>query len=194
MSLHSEHLIAENAPTPQQMRRLALVGLSSAKGRQTLRRREAAGDYYALDALESVVEIGSDGGELSSLRHTMGMRIGKRAVHGVDIWRLEYYNSQHLPRQQQRRSTSVSVRYEFEWNKEQTFVARRMVKLLRQNDTMVKSDIGDDVDRFYIRDDEASILGTEVDFEQVTYDDSEDLIQETTAYYSLVDSLKKQSV
>lgn len=193
MSLNSEHLIAKNSPTPQQMRRLALVGLSSTKERQALRRRESLGDYYALDALESVIEIGSEGSELSNMRHTMGMRIGKRAVEGADIWRLEYYDSQHLPRQQ-RRPTSVNIRYEFEWNKERTLIARRAVKLLRQNDTVASNDIGDDVDRFYIRDDEASILGTVVDFEQVTYEDSEDLIQETAAYYALVDSLKKQSV
>lgn len=193
MPLWSERLIADNPPTPRQLHRLAAVGFRSAKERQALRRREAIGDYYALDALESVIEIGNDGGELSNMRHTMGMRIGKRAIEGVDIWRLEYYDSQHLPRQQ-RRPTSVSARYEFEWNRRQTLIARRMVKLANLNDVIAEQDLASDIDRFHIRDDEASILSADVDFEQVTYDDSEKLIRETAAYYALVDSLGKQPV
>ncbi|MFI5212394.1 MAG: hypothetical protein ACHQTE_00340 [Candidatus Saccharimonadales bacterium] len=179
-------------PTPRQLQRLAAVGFRSTHQRNAVKRRTKVDEYYALDTLDSVLI--SDDDQIGSLRHTMGMKIGKWLRQDEpDVWRLKYYDTYRIS-QKDSQDRLASTIYSFEWNKKRALLAKRVVKLAAsQYDTTDRS-LDELLQHFYIRDDEASILGAKLDFEQVTAVDCDQLIEQTANYYDLLDEMSKLSM
>lgn len=180
-------------PSLNQLKQLASIGAARPRKAAYGEPMDVQVKYYAVDKLDSIVVRGEDD-NLESVRHSVGVRMGRRAVDGVlDICRLEYHDSYRVERDTNQRIKAVT-KYEFEWSEEEVLIARRSTSLTTDQDRLRSSDIGDDVLRFHVRDDAAAILDAEMKVEQVTRDDCTQLIADTTAYYAQVAAVNKQSI
>lgn len=183
----------ESEPSLDQLRKLASIGANSTKENASGRWNERTGEYYAVDRLDSIVMREEDD-NLDSVRHSMGVRIGKRAVgNAFAIWRLEYFDTYRVEHQAAEQIRAVT-KYEFEWSAKQVLLARRSLMLKTSQDTVQNSDLGDDILRFHVPDDAAALLEAQMDFEQMTHDDCDRLIDDTAAYYAQLATVNRQAV
>lgn len=180
-------------PTVDQLQQLADIGASSPTENAPRRLNGRTGGYFAVDKLDSIVVRGEDEG-LKSVRHSMGVRMGRRAVgDSVDICRLEFFDAYRVEYPTQEQVKSVT-KYEFEWSDETVLLARRLTSLKGEQDYRRVRDLGDEILRFHVRDDAAAILQADLAFEEMMKGDCRQLIEDTTAYYAQVSAVNRQSV
>ncbi len=183
----------ESKPSLSQLKRLASIGASSTIESASRRRNTRTGEYYAIDRLDSIIVRG-ESDDLESVRHTMGVRIGKRAVDdAVAISRLEYFDTYRVERNSAA-YIKAATKYEFEWSARRVILARRLSSLVIEQESVPSVDLGDAILNFHVRDNEASILEAQIDFEQVTHEDCDQLIESTAAYYAQISAVNRQSV
>ncbi|MDB5168090.1 MAG: hypothetical protein JWO55_348 [Candidatus Saccharibacteria bacterium] len=180
----------ESPPAVNQLEKLALIG-------GTRPRKAAYGaslheqeKYFAIDSLDSIVVRGEDE-NLESVRHSMGVRMGRRVINAVnEVCRLEYVEAYHVECETHQQIKSVT-KYKFEWNKKEVLLARRATLLTTSQERGYIRNIGDTVLNFYVPDDAASILDAEIACAEVTYDDCEQFIKDTNAYYKHVNLVNR---
>jgi hypothetical protein len=183
----------ESKPTVNQLKKLAAIGASSTIENASRRRSERTGEFYAIDKLDSI-SMRNEGDGLESIRHSMGMRMGKRVVDDAfSVWKLEYFDTYRIDRYSDE-CVKATTKYRFEWNARSVLLARRASSLITIQDSLRSSDLGDEILRFHIRDDEAAILEAQMEFEQVTREDCDRLIDSTAAYYAQVRDVNRQFV
>lgn len=183
----------ETPPTVDQLQQLADIGGSSPIENGPRRLNERTGGFFAVDKLDSIVVRGEDE-DIESVRHSMGVRMGKRAVADtIDVWRLQFFDAYRVERPTEDQTKAIT-KYEFEWSENKVLLARRTTSLRRDQDRFRVSDLGDEILRFHIRDDAAAILDAQLAVEEVTYADCEQLIGTTAAYYAQVSAVNRQSV
>lgn len=183
----------ESRPSLEQLQQLVAIGASSPTENAPRRLNERTGGYFAVDKLDSIVVRG-EGEGIESVRHSMGVRMGKRAVEDVaDVWRLEYFDAYRVERPTEEQIKAVT-KYEFEWSEDEVLLARRTTSLKRDQDRLRPSDLGDEILRFHVRDDAAAILDAQLAFEEISHADCEQLIDTTASYYAQVSAVNRQSV
>lgn len=179
----------ETKPSLEQVRKLAAIGASSPTDNTPRRLNERTGGFFAVDKLDSIIVRGEDEG-IESIRHSMGVHLGKRAV---DVWRLEYFDTYRVERPAEQRVRAVT-KYEFEWDEDEVLLARRAISLKKDDDHVRVHDLGDEILRFYLPDDAAAFLDAQLAFEEVSHDDCDQLIGRMAAYYAQVSAVNRQSV
>lgn len=184
----------ENQPTIRQLQQLASIGASSTKENASRRRNERNGEYYARNEL--YVDMPYDESDrVMPLKRAMNMRIGKLATGSCAFagWRLDYFDVCFANRKPDEQ-TKVLTKYEFEWSAKQVLLARRSIALKAGHDTVQNSDLSDAILRFHVRDDVAALLEAQMDFEQMTHDDCDRLIDDTATYYAQLAAASGQAV
>lgn len=180
-----ERMSPSNPPSLLQLRRLARIGLGSARERQIMRRTES-GDKYSRDVLESAIEVGD---ELAFVRHTTSMRIGRSALAGGDVWQLKLYDAQRFL---DRDVASATMRYTFEWDSHQVLQARREASAVYPYaDLSAEESIARSLEHFYIDEHDAALLAAEESFAEVTYGDCEQLIGDMSRYYASLPKISR---
>jgi hypothetical protein len=183
-SLEHERLIHSNTPSPEQLFRLASVGISEANRRRRLKRsplsREDNRAYYFISELDSLNEH-SD--EPLEIRHRMAGRMGRKLVGRYNpVWSLKFFDT-YWVQQDDEVWQAERTRYRFEWDRSGTLLSERYIRFLR-TDTETKSlDIGDAIDNFSFADDEVAIWQAKGELEIVTSEDCELLIGDVRDYY-----------
>ncbi|MDB5186748.1 MAG: hypothetical protein JWM07_220 [Candidatus Saccharibacteria bacterium] len=181
----------DTPPSLNQLKQLADIGAK--------RPRSAVGvtddmqmKYHTVDKLYGVVVRG-ESDDLETVRHSMGVRMGVHAVEGtVEVRRLEYREAYTVNYTSESHVKAVT-KYQFEWNDEAVLLARRLATFATDQERRHVSDLGDDILRFHLRDDAAAILDAELKFEQMSHEDCERLIADTTSYYAQVDDVNRHS-
>lgn len=179
----------ESSPTVGQLEKLALIGATRPRKAAYGAPLHEQEKYFAIDSLDAIVVRGEDE-NLESVRHSMGVRMARRAL---DVWRLEYLDVYRVADQSDDFVKSVT-KYEFEWSLSEVLTARRSTMLTTDKERQHSRDLGDDILRFHVRDDAAAILDAEMAFEQVTYKDCTQFIADTTMYYAQVTAVNRQIV
>lgn len=176
-------------PSLEQLRKLAQIGAARPRKAAYGPSIHEQEKYFAIDSLDSIVVRG-DGENLESVRHSMGVRMARQALN---VCRLQYLDVYRVADQSDDFVKSVT-RYEFEWNTREVLLARRRTALTTDKERQRTRDLGDDILRFYVRDDAAAILDAEMAFEQVTQEDCSQFIADTIAYYAQVEIVNRQIV
>ncbi len=190
MPIESERLIHDNAPTTEQLRRLASVGVKSAVTRERFKTlRRSKGVHYFVDELDLLIDA-TQRDEPAQVRHRMAVRIGVRppSQDTPKVWSLKYFDTYSVEPEpgvwRAERST-----YRFEWTRNQILMADRALRLVGFN-TPHDEDLDYYLDHFSIDDDSAAILEVEDDIRMVTADDCEELIKDTSEYFRVVDAVE----
>jgi hypothetical protein len=178
--------MSECLPTPQQLWRLTLVGVSSGRERSILRKHSRQSKYYyGLDKYDIEQEVDTDETVLA-VQHSIGMRVVRNYFqeHQQAGWRLEYISGYHT--HSAAGNLSAVTKYAFEWTPESTHLAKRLSHFALNGHKLSESpDIETMLDRqlFYIPEDAAQINDSEYSFSQITADDCELLTQDIADYY-----------
>lgn len=178
-------------PSVEQLEVLASIGASRPRRMQS---SSALDDfqpkYHAVDMLDMIV-VSEEGSGLERARHSIGVRMGRRAIDVVnEVCRLEYVEAYRVEREMYQQIKAVT-KYEFEWNDETVLLARRTTTFSTYQERSHVKDIGDAVLNFYLPDDAASVLDAEVAYGQVSYEDCEQFIESTAAYYRQVNLVNR---
>lgn len=186
-----ESLIHEDAPTPEQIQRLAQVGVRSAVLRHRLktytRSRRA---HYFIDELDMLSD-----GELSmpndnfpqEIRHRIAGRVGTRTNEdGSRVWSLKYFDTQWVNSEDAGWQAS-RVLYKFECDRRKTLMASRAIRFV-SNSGGEDKDLQDYIDNFYIPEDEPTILAANESLSQVTAEDCEGLTAQLEEYFATIEA------
>lgn len=179
-----ETINRDNIPSPHQLRRLAMVGASTAMRRQTLRRMARKKDaYFFIDEVDYLND--TEVLEAGRIRHRMAARLGKKAVETGDQWSFKCYDTYWVEQSADQWMAERTL-YRFEWQSDQTITADRAVKVIgdEQAEARAGYDMGDMIDHFSVDEDAASILHAQMEFEAVTAQDCEHLIGAMSRYYA----------
>jgi hypothetical protein len=180
---------SESMPSLEQLQKLVSIGAARPRKAAygvSLHEQEK---YFAIDSLDSIIVRGDDE-NLERVRHSMGVRMARRAL---EVWRLEYLDVYRVADQYEDIVKSVT-KYEFEWSAHEVLMARRKTTLTTDKERQHERDLSDDILRFHVRDDAAAILAAEMAFDEVTGKDCSRLISDTTAYYEQVNAVNRQIV
>lgn len=179
-----ESIDRNDTPSPMQLRRLAMVGATTAMRRQTLRRMARKKDaYFFIDEVDSLND--TELLEAGRIRHRMAARLGKRAIDAGQQWSFKCYDTYWVEQGPDKWMAERTL-YRFEWQPERTVLADRAVKIIGDVDAAARADLdlGDTIDGFSMSDDAASILHAQMEFEAVTASDCEHLISAMSRYYA----------
>lgn len=198
-------LPGEMAPTPDQLRDLAHIGVSSAARRSSLKRLASratkASSSEAKErksppvffAAETGLELDEEGD--SELLRKLTARVGVRrhTETGKKTWTLKWSDIQHQ-RTVQGRIVGERTTYVFEWSKTRVELARRSLqafnheKMLREVDGVDAMDrLMNEISQFHVDDDVAQQWQLELNMEEVTRADCDWLIDDARQYFSQVD-------
>lgn len=181
----------DTPPSLSQLKQLADIGATRPRNTVSVA-DDAQMKYHTVDKLDGVVVHG-ESDDLESVRHSMGVRMGSRAVSDAfEVRRLEYYDTYRVNYMADNHVKAVT-KYQFEWNDEAVLLARRSTTFATDQERRRVSDLGDEILRFHLRDDAAAILDAEMKFEQMSHEDCEQFIADTTAYYAQVDDVNRHT-
>ncbi len=178
-----EVIVPENAPAPEQLFRLAAIGVRTAASRQRLRSmRRTPKAHFFIDEVHFLNES-SFNDDPSEIRHRMAGRIGRKAVNSVALreWSLKFFDTFWV-QQPNGEWSAGRTRYRFEWNRSQTKLSERQIAVLESSGAGTSESIEDlianraqinDIDLWQVRSDIAS----------VNAEDCEQLIVDATEYY-----------
>lgn len=189
MAVDFERIIHPNAPDPQQLRRLASVGINSAVSRDKLRHLQRSNNsHYFIDEIDRQGSrvVGDRIEDLVHIRHRMSGRVGARNEVGQPrIWSLKYYDTYWANAD----GTWLGERtlYRFEWNRTRTLLAERTFRLVGIDQP--DFDMGEQILNFSFPDDAADIWHAQQQVETVTRDDCEELIRDATNYFEEIEAI-----
>lgn len=109
------------------------------------------------------------------------VRIGRKTLDMVPVreWSLKFFDTSWFE-QPGGRWHGIRNRYSFEWAHDRVTLAERASLFVPSH---AAADMYHDLEHFAVADDFAEIMHAEQEMSQVTADDMEHLIAETTAYY-----------
>jgi len=180
-----EVVLSDLPPTPDQLHRLASIGVSSAAERQKLRSMaKYKRAHFFVDEVDMPLDH-EDQVEVGFVRHRMAGRVGIRAAthQSPKIWSLKFFDT-YFVEQEPGKWVGERTLYSFEWNRLRVEMARRSIKLISDYEESVEHGIDDLIDNFSVPEDMASMWHVRSQMEQVTADDCEELIEEAARYYS----------
>ncbi len=192
MSLETERLVHEQAPTQEQLRNLAFIGVKSAVQRERLRTlNRASNAHYFVEEIDLLGDVNLEDVPVQ-MRHRLAMRVGVRPPKDgmPKIWSLKFldtYSVEARPGEWQfERST-----YRFEWTRSKTLMADRATRLVCLGD-YIPDELDWYLDRFSIPNDAIDILAASEQLRMVTADDCDELTNEVTSYLNVVEGVLNQ--
>jgi len=193
MSIEAERLVHADAPTQEQLQRLASIGIRSAvdRGRfKSIQRKRQA--HYFIDELDLLADGVVEEDTPTQIRHRMAVRIGVRPPQEnlPKTWSLKYFDTYFVEAQPGEWKGERSV-YQFEWTRSRILMANRTLRLVGFEAPYDQDDLEAQLDHFKIRDDDAAILRVSEELRTVTEDDCEELIKDMTDYFTVVDSVSR---
>lgn len=185
MNIHHERILPDDAPTSEQLFRLASVGIVAATKRQRLRRsRSTPKAHMFVDELHLLRTPAN--GEVREIHHRMAGRIGRRAINDVSIpaWSMRFLDS-YWVEQDEGHWLGQRSTYRFEWKKDQTMVAKKNTIYL---DNAFSDEPETSAERFFeqvTRLDITSVelLHAQMQLEEVSAGDCDELIADAQGYY-----------
>jgi len=187
MSAEHERIIHDNAPSPEQLFRLASIGMGEVARRKRLKRSP-----YSRDDNRSyffISEFGTYNGIRESekpleIRHQMAGRMGRKTLERFNtIWSLKYFDTFWV-QQDDETWQAERTRYRFEWDRKRTLLAERHIRFLRPSEMAVDRDLADEIEAFSFADDEDIIWHTRGEIETVTDRDCDLLVEDVRSYYA----------
>lgn len=186
-----ERIIHDDAPSPDQLFKLASVGMGAVARRKRLKPSPYSKDdnraYYFIS------EFGTYNGVRSSekpleIRHRLAGRMGRKTLERyVPIWSLKYFDT-YWVQQNDESWQAERTRYRFEWDRKQTLLAERQIRFMRPSEMAVERDLADEIEAFSFPEGEDVMWHTRGQLEMVTRCDLDFLIGDVQTYY---DSLKR---
>lgn len=187
-----ERIVHENPPTPQQLQKLANIGMRSAAAREKLRSPSKIKGHYCVDEIDFELPL-SVAQDPAQIRHRVAVRAGRRldAVPGTDgatlpVHSLKYFNHYSVYDLSRKDYMSSRIQYKFEWTRGKALLAQRSLRFIDQTQPSIDNDLGDDILQFRLDDDAAQMLHTEEEFRHLSYGDVELQIEEMEQYYQHV--------
>lgn len=197
MPFDTERLIHDNPPTPEQLHTLASIGVRSAVSRESLKtlRRTSNAAHFLVDELDLSFDMPTaEDDAIRQVRHRMAMRVGARPPQdGLGkVWSLKYFDTyfgyaEDAPEKWRgERST-----YRFEWTRGKVLMAERSLRLVNFDSPYDKDELEAHLDHFQLRDDDVAILQVQEELRAVTQPDCDELIKDTSEYFSVVDAVNR---
>jgi hypothetical protein len=201
MSLSSEHFFTEHflaaeVPSVEQLDRLADIWRQSAQDRQALKDCQVGiTEKYSRDVIETPVEVN---GEQIVLQHVIGVKTGRHfrvddAYKTVQV--LDYFDTFRLPSSNVARA---AIHYAFMWTDERVIRARRSISAAQPlSDAALEASLIGDLDNaranggIDISSDEQAMIQADIEFSEMTTADCELLIAEASACFELLDIASK---
>lgn len=187
MSFEIERRVAENPPTPAQLKGLAMLGMRSAVARErfkTMSRINKNAHYY-IEEVDREDFMLDDGYLPVNIRHRMAVRVGSRpssegmprtqSLKIIDT----YFAQDKVGTWRGERST-----YRFEWSRARTLMADRTLRLVGFGEDYPGADnpLEYRLDYFRIDNDAIPMLAVTDDLAMVTSDDFEELHSDMRQY------------
>lgn len=200
MSLEHERIVHTDAPSPEQLMRMAQIGVRSAVRREKLRKMPKNRDprgYYVIDELDKFETSPYQFEDhLLQTRHRMSVRVGSREPDLIrnkpKTWSLKFYDVFYARNEAEEQAwTGERTAYRFEWSRTQTLLAERSFHAvgLEKPD----HDIADYILNFSLPDDAASTLYFNSQMEQITSSGAEELAQNLDEYFGEVERVHSMS-
>lgn len=189
MSINHENIVHHNAPTPEQLHKLASIGAGSAAARQRLKQMSRTKRaHFFIDEIDLLDTSAFDAEELSQIRHRMAGRVGvKESADGSPkTWSLKYYDTYWVEHEAGQWLGERTL-YRFEWDRLRTNMAERTFRLIGLD--RPECDLSDYIDHFTVRDDTPDILYAQQQIETVSIEDCAELINNAGEYYQKIDML-----
>ncbi|MDN5819566.1 MAG: hypothetical protein L0H36_01885 [bacterium] len=201
---HERILPDDNAPTPSQLRKLALVGALSAVRRSRLRRlredtdmmqeRITAGGTNPPIFYASRADFRPSSATEDSVPCQMSGMISARIDEDNEkTWSLKFVDIEHQSSDPARATGERSV-YLFEWTRARVKLARRSLQSFSRAGTSGQIDGTDEmdalmnqIDRFKAEDDIAGQWALELEMEEVTAADCQDLLENASNFFGQID-------
>ena len=184
MSIDIERRISDTPPTPEQLHKLAAIGVSSAVAREKLRMHPSQlNARFVSDELDLDTDTACDNEDLPSrARHRLTMRFGARlSEEGERIRSLKYastYSVEFAPEFW----VAERATHRFEWTRQKVLLAERAIIITGLGEPQVET-LADVFDNFKLRDDSVDILHASDQFQEITADDCEELIADMDEYF-----------
>lgn len=192
----TEHFLAAEVPSVDQLDRLAGIWRQSAQERQALKDCQlGAIEEYSRDIIETPVDVND---ELLVLQHVIGVKSGRHfrvddAYKTVQV--LDYVDTFRLPGS---RVARAAIHYTFMWTDERVIRARRSISAAQPlSDAAVEASLIGDLDNaranggIDISGDEQAMIQADIEFSEMTTGDCERLIEEASACFAFLDSVSK---
>lgn len=188
----TERIVTDTPPTPEQLHKLASIGMSSAAARERiLSRKEKKRAHFVIDELDLLLHTAQDSDEPSQVRHRIAMRVGAYPASrdSEKQWTLKYadtYSVEATPGIW----TAERSTYRFEWTRSKILLAKRTIQLFGV-DAWQGETVEDELDHFHLRDDSAEILHASNQFETLTSDDCDELMRDMSEYFGAIDAINR---
>lgn len=190
MSFEAERYIHDNAPTPDQLQRLASVGMRSAVSRGRLRtvtpRTRNAPLHYFIDEYNAYVDSANEG--FLQVRHRMTASVGAKNIEGAEKRRTLTLFDVYFIEPDSGGETAARAVYQFEWTRRRTLMAQKTLSVLSQESSNGVA-LDEQLDRFRVLDDAAAILGASEEMRMVTGEDCEDLAVDMSNYMDVIEAM-----
>lgn len=193
MSIEAERYVNETPPTPEQLHKLASVGVRSAVSRKRFKTMKSrSGVHYFIDELDFLAEMPTDVEDPVQVRHRIAARVAAYPAHagGAKSWSLKYFDTYFTEPTpgvwRGERST-----YRFEWTRGRVLLAERTMRLIGFGVDPIDT-VEETLDRLHLPDDTVPLLQVENELQAVTDKDCEDLIVDMSNYFSTVDTMNRR--
>lgn len=182
-----ETLLPDTAPTPEQLFRLASIGVSTAmKSRRLRHMQHTPKAHFFFDEIHLLNDIRHDG-DPREIRHRIAGRIGRRACNEVPLreWSLKFYDT-YWVEQGNGGWAAERTRYRFEWDQQRATLAEREIRVIGSEESGRDVTIEGALENFSMAENEADLWHVRSEVESVTADDCEQIIRDAAAYYDFV--------
>jgi hypothetical protein len=192
-----EPLLSETPPLPEQLRRLSMIGVRSAVGRDRLMHlKRLSRAHFFVDEIEALNEANMPD-SLTNIRHIMAGRIGIRESQAGNPkqWSLKYSDTFWVQQPDDDTWRAERTIYRFEWDRLRVTMAQRAIRIIGDNinyDPDVS--VEDTLERTFIPVYSTDMLHLQQEMELVTYDDCDELIKEAKDYFSSLDVQKAHTL
>lgn len=191
MTLETERLIHENAPTAAQLRRLARIGLGHAASRNKLRSVQDSElkplFRYFTDDLYGEFDESEEG--ITMINHRIAMRFGLASLGEGDatVAHLHYFDTKRAYPVFGERLPPLQTVYKFEWSRGKVLLAEKSMRLLGYRIPEPRS-LESYLDSMVIPESIAPIEDIEAldSLSHVTEQHCDEIIGEASAYFSRI--------
>lgn len=178
-----EVLVPENAPAPEQLFRLAAIGVKTAANRQRLRSMQRTPKaHFFIDEVYFLNESNANE-DPSEIRHRMAGRIGRKAINSVALreWSLKFFDTFWV-QQPNGHWSAGRTRYRFEWDRARTTLSERSITILESTGATHSSTIAELLESG-LQLEETELWNVRSDIAAVTAEDCDQLIADASEYY-----------
>jgi len=184
MSIDIERRVSETPPTPEQLHKLAAIGVNSAVAREKLRMHPTQHNArFVSDELDFDTDTADDGDSLPSrARHRLTMRFGARLSDEGERIRSLKYASTYAVEFAPEYWVAERATHRFEWTRQKVLLAERAIIMTGLGEP-ARDTVADALEVFELKDDTVELLHASDQFQEITADDCDELIADMAEYF-----------